>query len=187
MPEGTATSRIRSLADHAARIAAGRGRLVLFAGAILSVLVLPIDFAGSDWIPVKSAFAGHDHSHENGKGHNGGGNSGGASNPGSDEDSGDGGGGRDGADDDKGGRRGGGTASSSEGGSGGVAEAGEAEDEMARDALDAVETVEGPPTDAAGTDLPTIREIFALPEDAVVGPEEERALIANGWSYADLP
>lgn len=62
------------------------------------------------------------------------------------------------------------------------AEATEAEDKALGEAIGAVEPAGPPPADAVAGGLPTIREIFALPKDAVIGREEERALIANGWN-----
>lgn len=178
------------------------GRSAFVVCAALLALVLPVGFVGNGGgISVQSAFATHDNASDQGKGHTdkGGGNSGGVGTSDSGEDNpdnGDGGDDGDGhgdghGDDDPGRDRGDRTGTSSEGGSGGTSGAAEAEEQAFREAIDAIEAVdavdavdpaERPPADSEVTGLPTVREIFALPPDAVVTPAEERALIANGWS-----
>lgn len=174
MPEGRTREISRTPANQIAAVSAGCCLPILFVGAMLAAMAVPIDIAGDGgWISVKSAFASHDNANNNGRGHNGdgGGNSGGA---------GSGGGTGDDRDDGPGI---GGTGAGGAGGNG-RAEAATAEDRALGEAIGAVESVEaaGPPTADAATGLPTIREIFTLPEDAVIGAEEERALIASGWN-----
>ena len=71
------------------------------------------------------------------------------------------------------------------------AEAAQSEDAAVSDAIDAVVGEDTDEASAAATTkaaaaaaagLPTIQEIFALSDEAVVGVEEEAQLIANGWA-----
>lgn len=173
MPVGKTGKMIGTPPDRVAGAPDERCRPILFIGAALAAMAMPIDIAGhGHWITLKSAFASHDKANDNGRGHSG--DSGGAGGAGN----GHGGGTGDDQDDGPGSR----DAGESGSGGGRSAEAAAVENEALGEAVGAVETAGRTPADSVTTGLPTIRDIFALSEDAVVGVEEERALIASGWN-----
>lgn len=163
-------------------------------GAALAAMAPPIGIGDhNSWITVKSAFASHDKSNDSGVGHDGaGGGDSGSSGSRGNSGPGNGGPGNDGPGnggpgDDDNGEDGGstGAASNDRGRDGSAsAEATEVEDSAVA-SVDSVDPVnsDGPPSSDTMTDgVPTIQEVFALSADAVIGPAEERALIANGWT-----
>lgn len=149
----------------------------VLAGAMLAAFLLALDIPGSgNWVGVKPAAASHDESGDKGKGHTG---QGGGAGQG-------GGGGGSGDDDEPGGSYDGGDGMSGISGEadrgGSAMEEAEAEEAALGEALRGVEPDDPSAAGGATAGLPTIRQVFALPEDAVVGPDEEQALIASGWS-----
>lgn len=155
--------------------------------ALLAGVAAPVTMDGPDGaIGVKSALAGGagvGGGGSGGGGEGGGGGIGGGSEgkrhfpdkSGDDDDGGDDdgpGGGGDGGDSADGSDGGANTAGNNRGGGGAAADVASAA------GFDAIQAVEGAP---AGS-LPTVQEIFALPDDAVLSSADEMRFISQGWA-----
>ncbi len=186
-------------ARNDSRLRSAGGRLALLGGiaglALLAGVAAPVSLDGPHGeFGMKSVFAagvggsGVGGGGGGGGGEGGGGGIGGGSDGkrkfpdkgGDDDDDGDD---DDGPGGDSGGSSAGGSGSGFVGGAGGVAESrgggggGTSADVASVTSFDAIQALEGAPA----ASLPTIQEIFALPDDAVLSGADEMRLISQGW------